>query len=201
MLPKSRNYLLWFMAASFPLYFVLFLVSSLLILEEAYYAYGFNVFLNVILPILMIITIITGIILHLIHHIINLRDIQKLNYATHRIEYNLNYKLIFFVPYFSIIWKQKLLKDHLENFHEDEELPKSPTLLLLYLVIFLGIGIFMLIDLMTGMFTLDYYLGDYWGILFFLLTLFLNPVPLRYYEFKWQDMMNLHIKNHLDALD
>ncbi|MCE7736036.1 MAG: hypothetical protein GPJ54_14230 [Candidatus Heimdallarchaeota archaeon] len=159
-----------------------------------------NVLLNVILPILMVVSIIIGIILNLIHHTINLRDVLRLNYATHGIRYNFMIKIWFFIPYFSIIAKQKMLKDHLEQFHNDEELPTHPIYLFFILAIFLGVGIFILVD-MSGGYIIENILGNLRQLIFFLLTLFLNPIPLRYYEFNWQTMMNLHIQNHLNALN
>lgn len=187
------------MIASFPFYFIFFLVSIVLVSDDYYNLDMSNVIFPIILPSFMYVSIISGILINLIHHLINLRDITRLSYATHGIKYNLMNKILFFIPYLSIISKQKLLRNHLEQFHENEELPRDPIFLFFILVNFLGIGIIGLLDIIQGS-NIDDYLGDFRGIIFFLLTLLLNPVPLRYYEFKWQNIMNLHIKKHFDAL-
>lgn len=187
------------MIASFPFYFVFLLVSIILVMDDYYKIFIPGEIFEVILPSLILVSIITSILINLIHHLINLRDITRLSYATHGIKYNLMNKILFFIPYLSIIAKQKLLRNHLEQFHENEELPRDPIFLFFILVNFLGIGIIGLLDIIQGS-NIDDYLGDFRGIIFFLLTLLLNPVPLRYYEFKWQNIMNLHIKKHLDAL-
>ncbi len=114
---------------------------------------------------------------------------------THSHTYPVLLLSLFIIPYMSLIVKQKLLRDYLIHFYEEEELLFNLTYQTGILILCLIPGTWGLMDIIILNGFLYEHLGNYIGISFILITLLLNPLPLRLIEFQWQKTLNLQIQN------
>lgn len=151
--------------------------------------------IEILLVPIFLASIIWGILVHLIYHILNFVDLRKLNMFTHSHSYNVLLLSVFITPYISLIVKQKLLRDHLIHFYKEEKFLFNLTSQVVILILCLIPGIWGFLDIILLNGYLYEHLGNYIGISFILITLLLNPLPLRIIEFQWQKTMNLHIQN------
>lgn len=194
-LPPTRDYKKWFIMGSAPLYISIGIIGILAYLEDSgVISANLDNFYDILLPIFFV-SIIEGALVHLIYHILNFVDLKKLHLLTPSHSDRKLLLPLFIAPYRSLIVKQKILRDYLNHLYKKESKILNPYTQAVILLICLIPGIW-------GIVEYDYlyeHMGNFLGLSFILITLLLNPLPLRIIEYQWQNTLNKHIQDKISS--